>query len=80
MRCVPTRAHAIGERLAGEPDLGEPVKPNHPGMPAPIRAKRRTKRLGRQKDVTQESEVVMHESSYPSHSMHESSYPSHTVG
>lgn len=47
-------------------------------MPGPIRAKRRAKRL--EKDVTQESEVVMHESSYPSHSMHESSYPSHTVG
>jgi hypothetical protein len=52
----------------------------HQGLPGPIRAKRRAKRLGRQKDVTQESEVVMHESSYPSHSMHESSYPSHTVG
>lgn len=52
----------------------------HQGLPGPIRAKRRAKRLGRQKDLTQESEVVMHESSYPSHSMHESSYPSHTVG
>ena len=57
-----------------------PIWESHQGMPGPIRAKRRAKRLGRQKDVTQESEVVMHESSYPSHSMHESSYPSHTVG